>query len=93
MYLRIRAIEEATLISNYLDDSVLQSNNGFQNQDSSPKISNFQNCFSKSDRFLGIRKITELHEKKEYEVESLFLAANIFDRYLYQIGVKNIQKK
>jgi hypothetical protein len=42
---------------------------------------------------LGIQKIIEIHEKKEYEIESLFLAANIFDRYLYQVGVKNMHKK
>ena len=45
------------------------------------------------DRSYGIQKIFDLHQKKDYKVETLFIATNIFDRYIYAVGVQNFQKQ
>lgn len=39
-----------------------------------------------SDRSFSIQKIFDLHMKKDYKVETLFIAAGIFDRYINMIG-------
>lgn len=44
------------------------------------------------DRSYGIQKIFDLHQKKEYKVETLFVAASILDRYINMIGVLNFPK-
>lgn len=33
-----------------------------------------------------------MHTKKEYKPETLFIAAGIFDRYLYMVGLQNVAK-
>jgi hypothetical protein len=33
-----------------------------------------------------------LHGKKEYKPETLFIAAGIFDRFIYMVGIDNIPK-
>jgi len=43
-------------------------------------------------RSYGIQKIFDLHFKKEYKEETLFIAASIFDRYINIIGVGNFNK-
>lgn len=45
------------------------------------------------DRSYGIQKIFDLHMKKEYKPESLFVAAAIFDRYISAVGVLNFPKQ
>ena len=67
--------------------------------DKSDKMSigqKIQNTFTKSknidqyitayDRSYGIQKIFDLHMKKEYKQETLFIAAGILDRYIYLVG-------
>lgn len=44
------------------------------------------------DRSYGIQKIFDLHQKKEYKPETLFVAAGIFDRYIYMLGLDNFPK-
>ena len=44
------------------------------------------------DRSYGIQKIFDLHLKKEYKVETLFVAAGILDRYIAEVGVPNFPK-
>ena len=44
------------------------------------------------DRSYGIQKIFDLHIKKDYKPETLFVAASIFDRYIYMIGIQNFPK-
>jgi len=39
------------------------------------------------DRSYGIQKIFDLHQKKEYKVETLFVAAGILDRYIDMVGI------
>ena len=39
----------------------------------------FINC---QDRSYGIQKIFDFHMKKDYKLETLFVAAGIFDRYI-----------
>jgi hypothetical protein len=41
---------------------------------------------SQFDRSYAVQKIFDLHVKKEYKIETLFIAVNIFDRYLANIG-------
>jgi len=43
-------------------------------------------------RSYGIQKIFDLHQKKDYKEETLFIAANIFDRYVNMVGVTNFNK-
>lgn len=43
-------------------------------------------------RSFGIQKIFDLHQKKDYKEETLFVAASIFDRYISIIGVTNFNK-
>lgn len=33
-----------------------------------------------------------MHQKKDYKIETLFIAANIFDRYIYAVGKENFNK-
>jgi hypothetical protein len=44
------------------------------------------------DRCYGIQKIIDLHMKKEYKRETLFIAATLFDRFIYSVGIKNFPK-
>lgn len=37
---------------------------------------------SQFDRSYAVQKIFDLHVKKEYKIETLFIAVSIFDRYL-----------
>ena len=39
-----------------------------------------------------MQKIFDLHEKKSYGMESLFTAANIFDRFIIKNDLKNLTK-
>ena len=41
---------------------------------------------SQFDRSYAVQKIFDLHMKKEYKIETLFIAVNIFDRYLAHVG-------
>lgn len=43
-------------------------------------------------RSFGIQKIFDLHQKKDYKEETLFIAASIFDRYINILGVTNFGK-
>ena len=43
-------------------------------------------------RSFGIQKIFDLHQKKDYKEETLFIAASIFDRYINIIGVNSFSK-
>lgn len=45
-----------------------------------------------NERAYGMQILIDLHEKKEYKIETLFLAANIFDRFIYTLGVRNFPK-
>lgn len=62
-----------------------------QNTISSKKSS--EKYLTAHDRSYGIQKIFDLHQKKDYKVETLFIATNIFDRYIYAVGVQNFQKQ
>ena len=44
------------------------------------------------DRSYGIQKIFDLHFKKDYKIETLFAAANIFDHFIYKTGTANFNK-
>lgn len=44
------------------------------------------------ERAYGMQILIDLHKKKDYKIETLFLAANIFDKYICSLGVKNFAK-
>ena len=43
---------------------------------------NYEKLINSYDRSYGIQKIFDLHMKKDYKVETLFIATGIFDRYI-----------
>lgn len=45
------------------------------------------------DRSYGIQKLIDLHSKKDYKPEALFMAANIFDRYISCQDLLKFDKK
>ena len=42
----------------------------------------FKKILTSQDRSYGIQKIFDFHMKKDYKLETLFIAAGIFDRYI-----------
>lgn len=68
------------MISNYLDKTFCQGVNQCTKRQMPQYIMTYY------DRSYAIQKIFELHRKKEYKMETLFTAAQIFDRYLYTLG-------
>lgn len=65
-------------------------NNYLENKDA--KAGSTESMISAYDRSYGIQKIFDLHIKKDYKPESLFVAAGILDRYIYMIGVQNFPR-
>lgn len=56
------------------------------------KQQNIDQQITAYDRSYGIQKIFDLHQKKEYKPETLFIAAGILDRYIYMVGAQNFPK-
>ena len=56
------------------------------------KISKSEKFLSEDDRSFGIQKIFDLHIKKDYKVETIFIAAGIFDRYINTLGLENFPR-
>jgi len=76
-YLRLRSIEEAFLMRSYFtEESAKKKDTGI----------------TEHLRSYGIQKIFDLHQKKDYKEETLFIAAAIFDRYINIVGVNNFPK-
>ena len=77
-------------MSNYLEDLEQKPKNKLQKKVKygvSP-----DELMTDYDRSYGIQKIFDLHQKKDYKVETLFVAAGIFDRYIYNVGARNFPK-
>ena len=70
--MRLRSLEDVFVMKNYLENLPASSANN--------------EIISAYDRSYGIQKIFDLHGKKDYKVETLFVAAGILDRYIYMIG-------
>lgn len=83
-YLRMRHQEESYQIFNYLDESFNMRLQNHLNRKS--KADTNDNLMSKKDRQVCLRRLFMLHEKKKYKIETLFVAVNIFDRYLLMTG-------
>ena len=90
-YLRLRSLEEAFVMKNYLDQKSFQAIN--DKMSLTQKITNHINrrvnngsLITQHDRSYAVQKIFDLHIKKEYKVETLFIAVNVMDRYLATIG-------
>ena len=81
-YLRMRSVEEAFSITDYLDPKC------------NPDYNTFLKTIARTDliqqyqrgRAGGIQKIIHLHHEKGYKIETLFCACSIFDRYLSLTG-------
>ena len=86
--MRLRSIEEVFAIHNYLDP---KCNPKFQAYLKQSKLTN--GIKFESGRAYGIKKLIELNYKKNYRIETLFAAQNIFDRYLNMIGHWNFTDK
>ena len=103
---RLRSLEDAFLMSNYLNpkDKSLDNSSDKEKADKEKQSlsQRIQNQFYKKnplneqitayDRSYGIQKIFDLHQKKEYKPETLFIAAGILDRYINMVGVTNFPK-
>mmetsp|Transcript_4432 Transcript_4432/g.7544 ORF Transcript_4432/g.7544 Transcript_4432/m.7544 type:complete len:188 (+) Transcript_4432:335-898(+) len=97
-FLRLRSMENAFLMKNYLTEEKeakqptfsqrIQNSMKFGSKSTVPK----EHQITDYDRSYGIQKIFDLHAKKDYKPETLFIAANIFDRYIYMVGLENIPK-
>ena len=75
----MRSQEEAYCMFNYLD---IKQNQRLQKSLDDPSSSSNRSKFSKRDRSYGIQRIFYLNKEKDYNNDTLFMAANIFDRYL-----------
>ena len=79
----MRSQEEAFMTFDYMDL--------IQNQPLAKKQKNvdMKKAFTKKWRSYGIQKIFYFHQKKKYKIETLFIAAGIFDRYLMKTNHQN----
>lgn len=87
---------------NYLDAKYNQSEER-EKLSLSQRMLNFATKFARSklnpaqqisqfDRSYAIQKIFDLHAKKDYKIETLFVACAILDRYLFTIGWQNFPR-
>lgn len=86
--MRLRSIEEVFAIQNYLDP---KCNPKFAAYLKQSKLSN--GLKFESGRAYGIKKLIQLNNYKNYRLETLFAAQNIFDRYLNMTGHWNFSDK
>ena len=81
---------------NYLDDNTGKKNEKLsiaqRISNTFHKKLNSSDLMTPYDRSYGIQKSFELHQKKDYKVETLFIAAGIFDRYINMLGVQNFHR-
>lgn len=83
-YLRMRHQEEAYQIMNYMDQSKNRKLSAFMKKSNSQMSAGF--FLSPDDRSICMQRLIMLQEKKRYKVETLMIAAAIFDRYLMLMG-------
>ena len=74
-YLKFRQDEERTKIKDYLVGSSPKPNGKTKSE-----------TITSYDRSYAIQKIFDLHMNKDYKKETLFMACNILDHYLYKVG-------
>ena len=79
-------------MKNYLKKDVATQEKLSIAQRISNSISKKSQCITEYDRSYGIQKIFDLHQKKDYKMETLFIAANIMDRYILAVGTTSIDK-
>ena len=94
-YLRMREMESAYKMTNYMNlpEKPLSLTQRIQQSISfGSRIIPKEHRITDYDRSYGIQKIFDLHAKKEYKPESLFIAAGIFDRYLHMMGLEHVPK-
>ena len=79
-YHRLRSLEEVYPCRNYLEDLKASKSSAKKHQ------------ITEHVRSFGIQKIFDLHQKKEYKEETVFIAAGIFDRYIAMVGADKFDK-
>ena len=84
-YLHLRSQENSRPFYNYLDTK-MNTRLAESSTDSTTLVCD-------QDRQFGIQMIFHLHQKKGYKMDTLYMAANIFDRYLERIGHCNFNKE
>jgi len=90
-YLRLRSMEEALAMKNYF--RVEKSKKQSLGQKIASSIGKKSDGgMTELQRSFGIQKIFDLHQKKDYKEETLFIAASIFDRYINILGVSHFNK-
>ena len=98
-YLRLRSMEEVYKQSNYMQNAIRQKarviiqhkrGNSRVAMRSPSKKQNIEIQIPAFNRDFVIRKILDLHEKKGYKPETLFIATGIMDRYVQYTGPQNI---
>lgn len=67
--------------------------NYFKTHEGVKSGSSSKSLFGESSRSYGIQKIYDLHYKKEYKEETLFVAAGIFDRYINEVGIHKFNRQ
>ena len=102
-YLRIRALEESYLTFDYMSQKsnpgfrlyVLETEKGRDEKkcENGEEFGTSNYIVSQFDRSYGIQKIFDLHYRKEYRIETLFIATSIFDRYLATVGHWNFPRE
>jgi len=83
--LTLRQQEESHRIGNYFD---IQSNEAYSNY---LKQSNGSRILTRSQRSMAVYLLIELNLKRSYEIDTLFMAVNVMDRYLATLGHWNFR--
>ena len=86
-YLMLRQQEEAHRIYNYFDLMTNQSYADYLNQNPATRI------LTRSQRSMAVYLMIELNLKRSYEIDTLFMAINIMDRYLSQLSHWNFPQE
>lgn len=84
-YLMLRQQEESHRIGNYFD---MFTNEAYSNY---LKTHNNSRIITRSQRSMAVYLMIELNLKRSYEIDTLFMAVNVMDRYLSKLGHWNFR--
>ena len=84
-YLMLRQQEESHRIGNYFDISTNEAYANYLKTNNNPRI------LTRSQRSMAVYLLIELNLKRSYEIDTLFMAVNVMDRYLSTLGHWNFR--
>jgi hypothetical protein len=84
-YLMLRQQEESHRIGNYFSCATNAAYSNFLKSSDSSRI------ITRSQRSLAVYLMIELNLKRSYEIDTLFMAVNVMDRYLAMAGHWNVR--